>query len=124
MRRVVGFTLIELMVVIAIIVILSAIIFPVYARTKDSAYRGDDMASLNQLRTALQLYYTDQGGYPPALLGYATLYTSGPNIGQVVPATTIHSYLFPERVNALKTFQPAYNRIAPDFTTTAVYPNQ
>ena len=124
MRRVAAFTLIELLVVIAIIAILAAIIFPVYGTAKEGAYRSDDMSSLNTLRTALQLYHSDQGGYPPALLGYVTLYTSGPDVGNVIPADRLNSYLYPKRVKALSTFQPAYNRTGPLMTTTAIYPNQ
>ncbi|MCH7944703.1 MAG: type II secretion system protein, partial [Armatimonadetes bacterium] len=124
MRRVAAFSLIELLVVIGIIAILAAIIFPVYARAKDSAFRSDDMAAMNTLRSALQLYHADQGGYPPALLGYVTLYTSGPNAGNIIPADKLNSYLYPRRVKALSTFQPAYNRNGPLMTTTAVYPNK
>jgi type II secretory pathway pseudopilin PulG len=116
--------LIELLVVIAIIAILSAIIFPVYSKAKDSAFRNGDMASMNQLRTALGLYFNDQGAYPPQLLGYVTLYQSGPNMGQVIPADQLQSYLYKKRVGALKTFTPAYNRYGYADTTTAVYPNQ
>jgi type II secretory pathway pseudopilin PulG len=116
--------LIELLVVIAIIAILAAIIFPVYAKAKDSAFRNSDMASMNQLRTALGLYYNDQGAYPPQLLGYVTLYQTGPNAGQVIPADQLQSYLYKKRVGALKTFTPAYNRYGFSDTTTAVYPNQ
>lgn len=124
MKRTAGFTLLEVLAVIAIIAILAAIIFPVYSRAKDSAYRSDDMAAMNQLRSAIQLYYVDQGGYPPALLGYATLYASGPNIGQVIPADRIQSYLFPKRVGSLNSFQPAYNRSDSNDMTTAVYPQR
>ncbi len=124
MRRVRAFTLIELLVVIAIIAILSAIIFPVYSKAKDSAFRNSDMASMNQLRTALGLYFNDQGAYPPQLLGYVTLYQSGPNMGNVIPADQLQSYLFKKRVGSLKTFIPAYNRFQFTDTTNAVYPNQ
>lgn len=123
MRRALGFSLIELLVVIAIIAILAAIAFPVYARAKDAAFRGDDMASMNQLRTALQLYYTDQGAYPPQLLGYVTLYSTGPNAGNVIPAQDLNSYLFKKRVGALSAFKPSYNKASSVDTTGAVYPN-
>jgi prepilin-type N-terminal cleavage/methylation domain-containing protein len=123
MRRVSAFSLIEILAVIAIIAILSAIIFPVYARAKDSAFRSGDMASMNQLRTALGLYYNDQGAYPPQLLGYVTLYQSGPNAGQVIPAGQLESYLYKRRVRSIETFKPAYNRSQYNVTTTAVYPN-
>jgi prepilin-type N-terminal cleavage/methylation domain-containing protein len=113
-----AFTLIELLVVIAIIAILAGIAFPVFARTKDSAYRSADMSKLNELRTALQLYRTDQGGYPPALLGYATGYLAdgvtpgdpNPTAANIVPADKAISALFPKRVSGLATFQPSYDR--------------
>ena len=106
-----GFTLIELLVVIAIIAILAAIIFPVYARAKDSAYRGSDMANMNSVRTALQLYRTDQGAYPPAILGYATSYEGGtPSVNDVIPADQYVGALFPKRINSLDTLRPAYVR--------------
>ena len=124
MKRVAGFTLIEILVVIAIITILSAIIFPVFARAKNGAYKNSDMASMNQLRTALQLYYTDQDGYPPALLGYVTLYTSGPEVGNVIPANLLNSYLYKDRVKTLSTFKPSYNNSGFLDVTSAVYPNQ
>jgi len=117
-------TLIELLVVIAIIAILSAIILPVLARAKNNAYRNSDIANMNAIRSALQLYRTDQGAYPPALLGYATLYASGPNAGQIVPANELRSFLYTKRVPALDTFRPAFNRNAPSLITTAVWPNQ
>jgi len=125
-----AFTLIELLVVIAIIAILAAIIFPVFARVKDSAYRSSDMSNLNSIRTAIQLYRQDQGGYPSQLLGYATQYSGGPNpiAGDTLPANQIAGALFPKRVNSLETLRPAYDRIPAggQFTqiTTAVWPNK
>ena len=88
-----GFTLIELLTVIAIIALLSAIIFPVFARSKAAAARNGDFSDMNSLRSALQLYRVDQGAYPPQLLGYVTLYTSGPNAGNVIPANELKSFL-------------------------------
>lgn len=108
----VGFTMIELLVVIAIIAILAAIIFPAAVAAKDAAYRSSDMSHLNELRTALQLYRTDQGAYPPEMFGYVNTYASPP-----VPADQIQGYLFPKRVPAISTFQPAYDRSS---TTTTV----
>jgi prepilin-type N-terminal cleavage/methylation domain-containing protein len=108
-----GFSLIELLVVIAIIGILAAIIFPVFARAKDSAYRTSDMSNMNAIRSALQLYRTDQGAYPPSLFGYATMYdgsTTNLAINQVIPADQVAGALFPKRVSGLETFRPAYDR--------------
>ncbi|HRF60420.1 MAG TPA: type II secretion system protein [Fimbriimonadaceae bacterium] len=119
-----GFTMIELLTVIAIIAILAAIIFPVYARAKDSAYRSSDIGAMNDLRSALQLYRVDQGGYPPALLGYVSRYQSGPNMGNVIPASATTGPLYSRRVGSIGTFTPAYNRARNDVITNAVWPNQ
>lgn len=119
-----AFTLIELLVVIAIIAILAAIAFPVIARAKDSAFKNSDISNMNTLRAALQLYRVDQGAYPPALLGYVTLYTTGPNIGQVIPADQIRSFLYSKRVDNVNTFKPSYNKLGMTATTTAVWPEQ
>lgn len=117
-----AFTLIELLVVIAIIAILTAIIFPVFARAKDSAWRNGDIANMNSIRTALQLYRVDQGAYPPALLGYVTTYTPGGT--DVIPADKLKGFLYPRRLDALSTLKPAYNRFGPLDLTNAVWPNQ
>ncbi|MBS1706699.1 MAG: type II secretion system protein [Armatimonadetes bacterium] len=89
MNRRRGFTLIELLTVIAIIALLAAIIFPVYARAKLQALKSSDMVAMNSISTALQLYRVDQGGYPPALLGYASYYADN----TVVPADKLNFFL-------------------------------
>jgi len=107
-----GFTLIELLVVIAIIGILAGIAFPVFARAKESAYRSSDMSNMNALRTALQLYKTDQGAFPPAILGYATAYSGGvpTSAADVVPADQVKGALFPKRIDSLNTLRPSLIR--------------
>lgn len=58
MRRC-GFTLIELLVVIAIIAILAAILFPVFARARESARRTNCVSNLSQLSKASLMYASD-----------------------------------------------------------------
>jgi prepilin-type N-terminal cleavage/methylation domain-containing protein len=122
MKRRLGFTLIELLAVIAIIAILSAIIFPVFARARDNAKRSGDLTAMNELRNAILLYKTDTGAFPPALLGYATIYTSGPQINQVIPADTVQGFLHPKRVASFNTFKPARNEFAKNLATPARWP--
>jgi len=58
-----AFTLIELLVVIAILAILAALLLPVLARSKTSAWRADCQSNLRQLVLATELYWDDNGGY-------------------------------------------------------------
>ena len=57
-----GFTLIELLVVIAIIAILAAILFPVFAKAKESGKRSACMGHLKQLGQAMKMYQDDYSG--------------------------------------------------------------
>jgi len=65
-RRSRGFSLVELSVVIAIIGILAAILFPVFAQTREAARRASCQANLHQIGLALHLYAQDHDGrFPP-----------------------------------------------------------
>jgi len=120
MTRKSGFTLIELLVVIAIIAILAAIIFPVFMRAKDSAYRSGDMSNMNSIRNALQLYRADQEAYPPQILGYASFYD--PAMTQVIPASNLRAALYPKRLDSIQTIRPAYDRNTETDLTEARWP--
>ncbi len=54
-----AFTLIELLVVIAIIAILAAILFPVFARARESARRSACLSNCKQIATAVMIYTQD-----------------------------------------------------------------
>jgi prepilin-type N-terminal cleavage/methylation domain-containing protein/prepilin-type processing-associated H-X9-DG protein len=60
-----GFTLIELLVVIAIIGILAAMLFPVFARARESARKTQCLANVKNIAMAVQLYLTDYDRTPP-----------------------------------------------------------
>lgn len=61
-----GFTLVEMLVVIAIIVVLMAILFPVFSRVRAHARKTKCISNLHQITLALRSYKNDYGGrYPP-----------------------------------------------------------
>jgi prepilin-type N-terminal cleavage/methylation domain-containing protein/prepilin-type processing-associated H-X9-DG protein len=54
-----GFTLIEILVVVAIIALLAAILFPVFSRARESARRASCMSNLKQIGLGLLQYAQD-----------------------------------------------------------------
>ena len=60
-----GFTLVELMVVISIIAILAAILFPVFAQAREAARKTSCQSNLYQIGMALQMYARDHDGRLP-----------------------------------------------------------
>jgi len=73
-----GFSLIELLVVVAIIMVIVAIAIPNLLRTRMTANEASAVGSLSALNTACITYLTIYGGYPPSLasLGPANPATS------------------------------------------------
>src|SRR5512140_1327180 len=63
--RCTGFTLIELLVVIAIIGILAAMLFPVFARARESARKTQCLSNVKNMAMAVQIYLTDYDAFPP-----------------------------------------------------------
>ncbi len=58
-----GFTLIELLVVISIIALLSSVVLSSLSSARVKAKNSATKAGVVQWRTALNLYYSDNGGY-------------------------------------------------------------
>lgn len=67
-----GFTLIELMIVVAIIGILAAIAIPKFADLINKSKEGATKGALSTVRSALQIYYGDNEGLFPASTSDAT----------------------------------------------------
>jgi general secretion pathway protein G len=62
-----GFTLIELIVVLAIVALLVSVVAPRYFRSVDNAREASLHTSLNVMRDAIDKYTADKGHYPAAL---------------------------------------------------------
>ncbi len=65
-----GFTLIEILIIIAIISILAAILLPVFARARENARKTSCLSNLKQLGMGVQMYAQDYDEKVPAAYLY------------------------------------------------------
>lgn len=72
MKKQKGFTLIELMIVVAIIGILAAIAIPKFAQMLEKSREGTTKGNAGAIRSAIMLYYGDREGVWPTTLAPAT----------------------------------------------------
>ncbi|HEY3415695.1 MAG TPA: prepilin-type N-terminal cleavage/methylation domain-containing protein [Armatimonadota bacterium] len=63
-RRHGGFTIVEILVVVAIIAILAAIIFPVFSRATEKSRQSTCLSNQRQLSISIMLYAHDYGVFP------------------------------------------------------------
>jgi prepilin-type processing-associated H-X9-DG protein/prepilin-type N-terminal cleavage/methylation domain-containing protein len=80
-----GFTLIEILIVIAIIALLAAILFPVFARVRENARRTSCASNLKQIGTAVQMYIQDNDEHLPTAGSDSS--TGGDIVGILTPYT-------------------------------------
>jgi prepilin-type N-terminal cleavage/methylation domain-containing protein/prepilin-type processing-associated H-X9-DG protein len=92
-----AFTLVELLVVLAIIAILASLLLPAIARTKESGRSAGCLSNLHQLGIALQLYVQDNQNHLPKMYDWSTnliLNTIGPSMVQVLSNYTSSPNVF------------------------------
>ncbi|UCC67183.1 MAG: DUF1559 domain-containing protein [Armatimonadota bacterium] len=75
-----GFTLIEILVVMAIIAILVALIFPVFTKARAAARQASCMSNLRQIGMAMLMYRNDSGELAPHLSSLHPTYIPSPEI--------------------------------------------
>ena len=88
-----GFTLIELMIVVAIIGILTAIAFPLYANIQARARVAKAQADARTLASAVVVYSAHTGGMPTALTQLSSAVvvngvSAGPFVSPIPPPPT------------------------------------
>jgi|SRR3989339_1202488 len=108
MKKAKGFTLIELMIVVAIIGILSAIAIPKFADLIRKSNEGATKGNLGALRSAISIYYGEMEGVFPV-----------PTHG----ATTMSAILTMDNGKYLKAIPSCYNPPAHSKVTTVTVDN-
>lgn len=98
-----GFTLVELMVVVAIIALLAAVVIPNFVHARAQAAVSQSEANMKQIATALELYYADNQSYPATGTG---------KVDPVLFGGTTNPYMTSTPANALKRTQYAYADVA------------
>ena len=84
-----GFTLIELMIVVAIIGILAAIAIPKFANLINKSKEGATKGALSTVRSAIQIYYGDNEGWFPTESAALTSLTDSGKYMNSVPSAKI-----------------------------------
>lgn len=77
----IGFTLLELLVVIGIIAIITAIAFPVYMHVKAKGRQTQCLSNLRQLGQASLMYAQDNNGVFPPYDNTTRAFINDPNVG-------------------------------------------
>jgi len=98
-----GFTLIELLVVIAIIGILALVIISSLNKARLKSYDTRVIQTVTNLRTALEMYYLDNGKYPTSHNGTSW---NGFCAEGVEMASWAQSYMNPDFQDQIKQYMP------------------
>ena len=78
-----GFTLIELMIVVAIIGILAAIAVPRFAQMLEKAKEGSTKGNIGAMKSAAEIYYGNWQGIWPTTLWSSSTYSFSQNLDNV-----------------------------------------
>lgn len=99
-----GFTLIEILVVLAIIGILSAVLYANFGDARQEARNKAMQAEIKETQLALELYKSQNGRYPEAFAGCATVTGFAPNQITTTKSSTCGA-------------NPIISGLTPDFTS-------
>jgi type II secretory pathway pseudopilin PulG len=89
-----GFTLVEIMIVVGILIVLVLIAVPVILRSRIVANEGAALANLRSINNACQLYQINKETYPPGLQEMSSPAVDPPYIDTALAAGRKQGYEF------------------------------
>ena len=104
-----AFTLIEMIVVLAVIAIMASITYPVYTSISQRAKATKDMSSLRQIGLGLQIYLNDKDSVLPVI-------NVAPGTG-----TTLNPVIYPKYIGTRTVFQSPFDMRAASELDTAYF---
>jgi prepilin-type processing-associated H-X9-DG protein/prepilin-type N-terminal cleavage/methylation domain-containing protein len=119
-----AFTLIEILVVIAVIALLAGILFPVFAQVREKSRTITCLAHMKQMGTAIQMYVQDYDETYPVIHTYPDGNHGGPKYAKDIVFYTelIHPYTKSSQLKCPHI--PVYQNIDKKFTTGYIMNNQ
>jgi len=94
MKRKAGFTLVEIMVVVAILVILVSLAVPNFLRSRITANESAVIATFRTINNACQLYYQNNKSYPERLIDLTEPVSIPPYLDSTLAQGKRHGYEF------------------------------
>ena len=88
-----GFTLIELMIVVAIIGILAAIAIPRFAQMLEKSREGSTKGNLGSIKSAASIYYGDTQGVWPTTLNSVSVYSFSKYLDNISPVKVTGAFV-------------------------------
>ena len=94
-----GFTLVELMIVVAILGIMAAIVIPTFQGNAATAKKSASKSNLMTIRTQFELYKLQHNGYPPGYVNGAGAPIATVSL-QLIGTTTVAGQASPSTIPA------------------------
>lgn len=76
-----GFTLVELLIVVIILAVLAAVVFPQFSSSTNDAKSAALQSNLANIRSAIEFYYQEHGEYPGANIATGATCGTGAAVG-------------------------------------------